>query len=141
MIYNTTFFSKFDMKYGFWKIQIQPEDRYKIAFTVPFGHYEWNVMPFGLKNAHSEFQNMMNDIFNDYKKFSIVYIDMFLYFQIQLRNISNCDAPKPGGPLTTRQPAEYSWMSSNPTPLMKIGQSLLCTGSSTQIQPVPNSLQ
>ena len=43
----------------------------------------------------------------------------------------NCDAPKSGGPLTTRQPAEYSWMSGYPTPLTKIGQSLLCTGSST----------
>ena len=46
----------------------------------------------------------------------------------------NCDAPKPGGPLTTRQPAEYKWMSGYPTPLQKIGQSLLCTGSSTQLQ-------
>ena len=32
-----------------------------------------------------------------------------------------CDAPKPGGPLTTRQPAEYKWLSGNPTPLQKIG--------------------
>ena len=24
-----------------------------------------------------------------------------------------CDAPFPGGPLTTRQPEEYSWMSGN----------------------------
>ena len=32
-----------------------------------------------------------------------------------------CDAPKPGGPLTTRQPAEYKWMSGYPTPLQKIG--------------------
>ena len=51
--------------------------------------------------------------------------------------------PKLGGPLTTRQPAEDSWMSSNPTPhrrvpfsrthdLMKIGQSLLYTRSFTQ---------
>ena len=43
-----------------------------------------------------------------------------------------CDAPKPGCPLTTRQPAEYSWMSGNPIPLIKIRQSLLYTGSSTQ---------
>ena len=79
-IYNATIFSKFDMKSGFWQIQIKPEDRYKTAFTVPFGHYEWNVMPFGLKNAPSEFQNIMNDIFNDYTKFSIVYIDDVLIF-------------------------------------------------------------
>ena len=33
-------------------------------------------MPFGLKNAPSEFQNIMND----YTKFSIVYIDDVLIF-------------------------------------------------------------
>ena len=47
---------------------------------------------------------------------------------------SGFDAPKPGGPLTTRQPAEYKWTSGYPTPLQKIGQSLLCTGSSTQMK-------
>ena len=31
--------------------------------------------------------------------------------------IADCDAPKPGGPLTTRQPAEYKWRSGYPTPL------------------------
>ncbi|RDX80013.1 hypothetical protein CR513_39485, partial [Mucuna pruriens] len=73
-------FSKFDMKSGFWQIQIKESDRYKTAFTVPFGQYEWNVMPFGLKNAPSEFQKIMNDIFNPYSKFSIVYIDDVLIF-------------------------------------------------------------
>ncbi|RDX80042.1 Orf V, partial [Mucuna pruriens] len=73
-------FSKFDMKSGYWQIQIKETDRYKTAFTVPFGQYEWNVMPFGLKNAPSEFQKIMNDIFNDYTKFTIVYIDDVLVF-------------------------------------------------------------
>jgi hypothetical protein len=73
-------FSKFDMKSGFWQIQICDHDRYKTAFTTPFGHYEWNVMPFGLKNAPSEFQNIMNDIFNHFSHFTIVYIDDVLIF-------------------------------------------------------------
>ena len=42
-----------------------------------------------------------------------------------------CDAPNSGGPLTTRQPVEYSCMSGDPIFFTKIGQSLLCTGSST----------
>ena len=54
------------MKLGFWQIQIHPSDRYKTAFTVPFGQYEWTVMPFGLKNAPSEFQRIMNDIYNPF---------------------------------------------------------------------------
>ena len=66
-------FSKFDMKFGFQQIQISENDRYKTIFTTPFGHYEWNVMPFGLKNASSEFQNIMNDIFNTFSHFTIVY--------------------------------------------------------------------
>ncbi|KAH9705269.1 hypothetical protein KPL70_011799 [Citrus sinensis] len=31
---------------GFWQIQIHPKDRYKTAFIVLFGQYEWTVMPF-----------------------------------------------------------------------------------------------
>ena len=61
-LYNIIIFSKFDMKSGFWKIRIKEQDKYKTAFTVPFGHYEWNVMSFGLKNGPSEFQNIINDI-------------------------------------------------------------------------------
>ena len=37
-------------------------------------------MPFGLKNAPSEFQNIMNEIFNPFSSHSIVYIDDVLIF-------------------------------------------------------------
>ena len=73
-------FSKFDMKSRFWEIHISENDRYKTAFTTPFGYYEWNVMPFGIKNALSEFQNIMNDIFNSFSHFTIVYIDDVLVY-------------------------------------------------------------
>ena len=63
------------------------EDRYKTAFTIPFDYYEWNVMPFGLKNAPSKFQNIMNDIFNPHFQFIIVYIDDVLAFFYSLENI------------------------------------------------------
>ena len=73
-------FSKFDMKSGFWQVQISENDKYKTAFTASFGHYEWNVMPFGLKIAPIEFQNIMNDIFNPFSHFTIVYIgDVLVY--------------------------------------------------------------
>ena len=49
-----------------------------------FGHYEWNVMPFGLKNAPSKFQNIMNEIFNPFSTLAIVYIDDVLIFSESL---------------------------------------------------------
>ena len=73
-------FSKFGMNSGLWQIQISEKDRYKTAFTTPFGQFEWNVMSFGLKNAPSEFQNIMNDIFNSFSHFTIVYIDDVLVY-------------------------------------------------------------
>ncbi|PKI42597.1 hypothetical protein CRG98_037010 [Punica granatum] len=79
-LHDSKIFSKFDMKSGFWQIQITEKDKYKTAFTVSFGQYEWNVMPFGLKNAPSEFQKIMNDIFGAYSDFIIVYIDDVLIF-------------------------------------------------------------
>ena len=78
--HDSLIFSNFDLKSGYWQIQINEKDRYKIAFNVLFGQYEWNVMSFGLKNAPSEFQNIMNDIFNPYSDFIIVYIDDILVF-------------------------------------------------------------
>ena len=41
-------------------------------------------MSFGLKNASSEFQNIMNDIFNSHFQFIIVYINDVLVFSNSL---------------------------------------------------------
>ena len=48
------------------------------TFSTPRGHYEWMVMPFGLKNAPQVFQRKMDKIFFDYSDFIIVYIDDML---------------------------------------------------------------
>ena len=50
------------------------------AFSCPEGHFEWLVMPFGLKNAPSIFQRKMNNIFRDNDLFVAVYIDDILVF-------------------------------------------------------------
>ena len=73
-------FSKFDMKSRFWQVAIKEEDRFKTAFSAPSGHYEWNVMPFGLKHAPSKFQRVMDEVFKPYFDWLIVYIDDFVIF-------------------------------------------------------------
>lgn len=80
ILHHKSIFSKFDLKSEYYQIQLEETDKYKTAFVVSFGHYEWNVLPLGLRNNPSEFQNIMNSIFNDYSHFTIVYLDDILVF-------------------------------------------------------------
>ena len=73
-------FSKFDLKAGFWQLGIQPTERYKTAFCIPQHHYQWTVMPFGLKTAPSLFQKAMTKIFSPIMKNALIYIDDILLF-------------------------------------------------------------
>lgn len=83
-IKDAKIFSKFDLKSGFWQVCIKEEDKWKTGFTVPKGHYEWNVMPFGLKNAPSAFQRIMDQCFKGMESFIQVYIDDVLVFSPDL---------------------------------------------------------
>ena len=65
-------FSKLDMKSGFWQIGIKEEDIHKTTFVVPHGHYEWNVMPFSLKNTPSEFQNRIDEMYKSISGFCLI---------------------------------------------------------------------
>ncbi|KAH9668361.1 hypothetical protein KPL70_021384 [Citrus sinensis] len=73
-------FSKFDLKAGFWQLGISPVDRHKTAFCIPDAHYQWTVMPFGLKVAPSLFQKAMTKIFSPILHHAVVYIDDILLF-------------------------------------------------------------
>lgn len=44
------------------------------------GIYKWNVMPFELKHAPSEFQNRMDKVYKSISGFFLIYIDDTLIF-------------------------------------------------------------
>ena len=77
---NVKVFSKFDLKAGFWQLGIHPEERYKTAFCIPDHHYQWTVMPFGLKNAPSQFQKSMVMLFQLLLTNALIYVDDILLF-------------------------------------------------------------
>lgn len=56
-------FLKLDHKLGYNEIIIKPGDEEERVFQSHLGHYEFMVIPLGLKNAPSTFQFLMNDIF------------------------------------------------------------------------------
>lgn len=72
-------FTTLNLVSGCHQIRIQPSDVPKTAFSTRYGHYDFGVLQFGLKNAPPTFQNLMNDILSDYiDKFFIVYLDDIL---------------------------------------------------------------
>ncbi|POM57989.1 Reverse transcriptase, partial [Phytophthora palmivora] len=50
-----------DMASGFWVVTMTDRARAISAFVTPFGLFEWNRMPFGLKNAPQIYQRLIDN--------------------------------------------------------------------------------
>lgn len=79
---NAEWFTTIDIASGFYHIEVAEEDRFKTAFSTINGHYEWNRMPFGLKNAPVIFQRVIANLLQKHEmtKFALNYIDDIIIF-------------------------------------------------------------
>ena len=73
------YISKFDLLKGYWQIPLTDRAKEISAFTIPGGLYQYQVIPFGLKNAPGSFQHLMHEV-----KYGLpntdVYIDDVIVF-------------------------------------------------------------
>nr|GFA11179.1 putative reverse transcriptase domain-containing protein [Tanacetum cinerariifolium] len=78
-LYGSSFYSKIDLRYGYHQLRIREEDILITSFRTCYGHYEFQVMPFGLNNAPAIFMDFMNRVSKPYLyKFMIVFINDIL---------------------------------------------------------------
>ena len=76
---GSVIFSKIDQSSSYYQILMQPRSIALTAFSTPNGHYEFLRLPFGLKNAPSEFSRIMYQILGDLPFIEIYIDDIFVH--------------------------------------------------------------
>ena len=72
-------FTQLDLTNAYHRMRICEGDEWKTAFKTRYGHFEYQVMPFGLSNALATFQGYVNKILaKNLDIFVVVYLDDIL---------------------------------------------------------------
>jgi len=73
---GSKWFSSMDLCSGFWQVKMDEKDKLKTAFSTSHGLYHFKVMPFGLVNAPSTFERVMEDVLRGLQWIeSLLYMD------------------------------------------------------------------
>ena len=56
------YFTKIDLRLGYYQVCFKTHDISKMAFRTRFGHFKFLVMPFGLTNARVTFMTLMDSV-------------------------------------------------------------------------------
>lgn len=73
-------FSKLDIKAMYWQVLMDEASKAKTAFVVHCGHYEFNVMPFGLVAAPMTAMRVMNQVVKGLEANAFVFYDDILVY-------------------------------------------------------------
>lgn len=75
------YFCTLDLASGYWQVPLDNDAKLKSAFVVPGGLYQFEVMPFGLCNAPSTFERLMENILTGLQwKILLIYLDDVIVF-------------------------------------------------------------
>jgi len=87
---NAKYFSTLNLASGYHQIAMSERDKSKTVFSTPYGHYEFNRMPFGLKNALATFQRLMNSVLAGLQGIRcLVYLDDIVVYGVSESTIND----------------------------------------------------
>uniref|UniRef100_A0A5S6Q9H7 RNA-directed DNA polymerase n=1 Tax=Trichuris muris TaxID=70415 RepID=A0A5S6Q9H7_TRIMR len=78
---ESRYFSKLDLRSGYWQLEVEESDRPKTAFVTPDGLFQFRRMPFGLANAPASFARLISGLLGGAKeRHCIAYLDDTLIY-------------------------------------------------------------
>ena len=84
-------FPTIDLRSGYHHIALEKSSRAKTTFVMPFGKYEFLMVPFGLAQAPAYFQLLMNKVHKGLK-FTMMYLDDIIIFsQDELQHLEHLE--------------------------------------------------
>ena len=86
------YFTSVDVVSASWQVLVSEADVYKTAFCTPFGNSEWLRMPFGLVNASSTYQRLMDIILSNTNSAYPYIDDVFIYSKTWLQHLRDVRA-------------------------------------------------
>ena len=72
---NASFITTLDLTQGYWKVAVEEKSRPLTTFAMPFGLYQFHMMPFGLSGAPVTFQRLMDRVLHGLESYSAAYLD------------------------------------------------------------------
>jgi len=80
------YFSTLDAEKGYWQVPMAESSKKYTAFRTKKGLYEYNVLPFGLKNSPATYQRIMNEVLQGLQEFCLVYQDDIIIFSSSFKD-------------------------------------------------------
>ena len=85
LVLGSKIMSKIDIHQAFHGVEVAESSRPLTTFRTAYGAWQWNVMPFGLSNAPSTWQRVINDaLFDGLGSFCCAYVDDIIIWSSSL---------------------------------------------------------